>query len=377
MRANRGGWSIRRASTAIVLASAMLLTGAANAAVRSEKVVGGPGNQFWPSSNGQHVAFGELRHRRFDVYVSRLGRTTRTRINANDEQAVLGTLVEGTDQVVFQQYRRHRSDLYVYDISSRRRWLVPTPVRSDKWEFWPAASRELILFLRYFGGRREHRELLLYDRLGGDVRVLIGNTGGKTIFPGFAGTRYVAWTTCGAETCSIWYFDTQTDTMEKLPLPDGKAHYAPAIDEAAGAIYFVQSSANGCGRNVTLRRSTIGSASTTALATFPRTMDTGWTLGLTLNEGTGYQDLYYQRYDCGRKSGDVFRFVSVDAPGAATGEAHHLGTGETTSGSRPPEAGGGTILRSAVGWHDRTPPSTASSTASIGSVGPARRCHGV
>ena len=325
---------MRRMFVASVLAFAMLVGGTAVAAVRSEKVVGGPGNQYWPSSNGQHVAFSELRRHSFNIFVSPLAGTSRTRINANDEQAAVGTLMAGTDQVVFQQFRRHRSDLYFYDISSKRRWLVPRPVKSDKWEYYPAGSQEFILFLRYFGGRNDHSELLLYDRVGDDLRVLISDIGGKTIFPGYAGARYVAWTTCGGGTCSVSYYDTQTDTITKLPPPNGKARYAPAIDEATGAIYFVESAEEGCGRNVSLRMATIGVVGSAALATLPRTIDTGWTLGLTPNAGTGFDDLYYQRYDCRRTTGDVFRFVSVDEPAPMMTDATR-GHGGPAFGARP------------------------------------------
>ena len=115
---------MRRIFVASVLAVSMMVGGTAVAAVRSEKVIGGRGNQYWPTSNGEHVAFTEYRRRVFDIFVSRLGATARTRINANDEQAAIGTLMAGTDQVVFQQFQRNRSDLYFYDISSKRRWLV-------------------------------------------------------------------------------------------------------------------------------------------------------------------------------------------------------------------------------------------------------------
>ncbi len=265
---------MRRMFVASVLAFAMLVGGTAVAAVRSEKVVGGPGNQYWPSSNGQHVAFAEFRRGSDNVFVSRLGATARTRINANDENGTLGTLMAGTDQVVFQQFRRHRSDLYFYDISTKRRWLVPRPVKSDKWEYWPAGSQEFILFLRWFKGD-DHSELLLYDRVADDLQVLIDDIGAKTIFPGYAGAKYVAWSTCNRQTCWISYYDTETDTTTKLPLPGGKARYAPAIDEATGTIYFVESAADKCGRNVTLRMATIGVVGSTALATLPRTIDTG------------------------------------------------------------------------------------------------------
>ena len=52
---------MRRMALATALVFTMLLSGTAIAAVRSEKVLGGPRNQYWPSSNGEHLAFSEYR----------------------------------------------------------------------------------------------------------------------------------------------------------------------------------------------------------------------------------------------------------------------------------------------------------------------------
>lgn len=335
---------MRRMVLASGLVFTMLLSGTAIAAVQSEKVLGGPRNQYWPSSNGEHLAFSEYHRPIEDAFTSRLGGTGRTRINPNDMEAALGTLMAGTDQVVFQQFRGGRSDLYFYDISTKRRWLVPRPVRTDKWEYWPAGSQEFILFLRYFPGRRDHSELVLYDRVTARQQVLIDDTGSKTIFPGFAGARYVAWTTCGSVTCSISYFDTQTSVTTKLPIADGKAQYAPAIDEATGAIYFIQTPEDKCGRNTTLFTGTIGVDGQMPLAVLPNGIDTGWTLALAPNADSGFQDLYYQRWDCRRRTGDIFRFLSVDDPAPARHIITHRERG-SGYGTRPLTMPGAPVIR--------------------------------
>ena len=306
---------MKRAIVASVLMGALVLTGTgATAGVSWEKVVGGPGQQYWPSSSGDHVAFTEYRRRGYNAVVSPLALPGRIRVNAPGWSGVLGTLMAGTDVVLYQQYRPSGSDLFLYDVSSRRRTRVPKPVKSDRWEYWPVGSQAFILFGRYFGGRNEHRELLLYDRTSHTVQVLIGDMRRLTIFPGFAGERYVAWTTCNRPTCWISYYDTDTDTLTKVANPAGKARYAPAIDEATNTIYFIESPAGRCGVNVTLRRATLGDPTTTVMATLPKHIDTGWTLSPAPNAVTGELDLFFERWDCRRTAADVFVFRSVDQP---------------------------------------------------------------
>ena len=40
----------------------------------------------------------------------------------------------------------------------------------------------------------------------------------------------------------------------------------------------------------------------------------GWTLSLTANTMSGFQDLYFERWDCKAKRGDVYAARSVDDP---------------------------------------------------------------
>jgi len=152
----------------------------------------------------------------------------------------------------------------------------------------------------------------------------------------------VAWTVCGSKTCSVWTFDNDTEAVAQVPMPDGTEQFAPAIDETAGTIYLIRTAANRCGRNATLRRAMIGGSSWEMLATLPRGIDTGWTLSFAPNADTGYQDLFFERWDCDRRKGHVFAFRSVDAPPPTTVRPAGSGHGVAGPGtSRPPLPPGG------------------------------------
>ena len=330
---------MKKLLAALSLLSIVLATSTASAGgLGVEEIVNHSGTQFWPSSDGEIVAYAGYLQREWDAYVEPIDGHGRTRLNDNNSDGTLGSLVAGTDTVVFQQFDR-RSDLYIHRISTGRTWLMPRPIRSPEWEYWPVASQRFVLFNRAIirNDRVQRRALVLVDREGGPQRILIRDANGKTVFPGYAGERYVAWSVCGSKTCSVWTFDVDTDTVARVPLPDGKAQYAPAIDETAGTIYLIQTPEDRCGVNVQLRRASLGGSNWETLATLPTGIDTGWTLSFAPNLDTGYQDLFFERWDCDRRKGHVFAFRSVDAPSPPP--AVPAGSGPWAAGpwsSRPP-----------------------------------------
>jgi len=187
------------------------------------------------------------------------------------------------------------------------------------WAYWPVASEDFILFMRATH-RFNTRSLKLYDREANTIRTLIGDIGGKTVFPGFVGSRYAAWTTCGSQACSVSIYDSTTHATTKLPTPATKSSYAPAIDEATDQIYFVRGPADKCGVNITIRVGAVGSDQSTTVAALPKGIDTGWTLSLSSNTGSGFQDLYFERWECKERRGDVYVVRSVDAPALTRGQ---------------------------------------------------------
>jgi hypothetical protein len=303
---------------AIIVATVVLLVAistAAEASLTPVKLIGGKGEQYWPSSNGTHVTWADYVDGRDTVWVMMLDGTDKTRLNEQGTEGGPGSFIAGTDKVLYQQFHRDRSDLYFYDVSARTRRKAPSAVSSSNWEYLPQASADYILFLRGIqraDGSVKKRKLMLYDRATGDQTILIGDIGGKSVFPGYAGSQFVAWTVCGSVTCTISYWDEQSATTAKLPTPEGKADYAPAFDETNSQVYFVRSAANRCGRHVTIRRAAIGDPVSVEVAAFPAGIDTGWTLALAPNPDSGQQDLYFERWNCDTQNGDVYVVPSAD-----------------------------------------------------------------
>ena len=222
----------------------------------------------------------------------------------------MGSFIQGTSQFVFQQYDG-TSNLYFFDTATGTRTPAPSKVNGLGWVYWPVGSTDYLLYMR--ATHRFHtRSLVLYDRAAKTNRVLIPDIGGKGVLPGFVGSQYAAWLTCGSQACNDYVYDIGTKELWKVPAPDGRSTFSPTIDEATDQLYFVRSSSDRCGVAVTIRVATIGSDDSTVLASLPRGVDTGSMMSLTANPGSGFQDLYFMRWDCRDQRGDVFAIRSID-----------------------------------------------------------------
>ena len=302
----------------VIMIAAFAVLGAtaspAAAGLTPQKVVGGPGSQYWPSSNGTYVAWSDGRNRLARIFVMDPGTGTRAKVNRPGSDSNLGSFIQGTDELVYQEYSGTRSDLYFYDAGSGDRRKAPRTVNAPGFEYWPQGSQRFLLFLRATNRFRTH-SLFLYDRAADHQRRLVSSIpANRSIYPGFVGDRYAAWSTCNGEFCTISVYDDSTHTIDKLPRPSGKADYAPAIDEASGQLYFVRSQADRCGRGVTIRRGTLGATDSVSLLALPRGIDTGWNTSLTTDAGSGFLDIYFERWNCRQRSADIYALRSVNAP---------------------------------------------------------------
>jgi hypothetical protein len=122
---------------------------------------------------------------------------------------------------------------------------------------------------------------------------------------------YVAWTVCGSAGCSIHYWSA-AGGMHAQPSVTGMDQYAATIDEATGQMYYGQDRRGVCGRSATIRRALIGSSTATILASFPTGIDTGCEMSLAPNPATSHTDLYYERWPCRSKAGDIYALRGVD-----------------------------------------------------------------
>ena len=304
----------------LLLTALLAMDGAlATVLATPEPVITGRGDQYWPAATATGLAWVESRKDLGQhVYIRNLRRHRPIKVDRTGWSSSAGSF-SGSHTLIYQQYKYTRrgslSDLYRYDTNGGHHHRIPAPVSTSEWEYLPSASSRAILFLRCYLDRKDRcrrRALLMYDRQSPHkVRTLIRDIGPRPVYPGYAGLRYVAWTECDrANNCEVRFYDFINHTFHRLSPPAGMEQYAPAIDEDANLIYFVQSDA-GCGRNVSVRRATLGSNVSTAVASFPRGIDTGYTLSLAPTTD-GHQDLYYERYACQSEDGDVYALRDVD-----------------------------------------------------------------
>ena len=78
----------------VIMIAAFAVLGAtaspAAAGLTPQKVVGGPGSQYWPSSNGTYVAWSDGRNRLARIFVMDPGTGTRAKVNRPGSDSNLG-----------------------------------------------------------------------------------------------------------------------------------------------------------------------------------------------------------------------------------------------------------------------------------------------
>jgi hypothetical protein len=168
------------------------------------------------------------------------------------------------------------------------------------------ASDNYILFMRSGTG------LLLYDRNSGVTTILESSS--KNYRPTFAGNTYVTWFVCDSTGCAIHYWSAADGEQVQPNVRDGD-QFGGWIDEATGQIYFVRSGNTlypVC-RGVTIRRADLGSSTSTILAALPLGFAVGLgPMSLVTDLVTAHQDLYFSRWSCRRKDGDIYALEGVD-----------------------------------------------------------------
>lgn len=308
---------MRRTNIAVV-AAIMLLWSAvpAMATLTPVKVVGGPGEQYWPSSNGTYLAWTSSVHGRANVYVKELPSGAGQRVNPAGTKAAAASFVGSSNVLVYGQWTaRAQGDIYFYDVSTGTRTRAPAAVNKPRtFEWAPVASANYLLFTRDTWsdtGRLLNRKLLLYDRNSAEMTTLEDGVS-QWYPPTFAGMTYVAWTVPSARGIAIHYWSAAGGEQVQPSVP-GRGQYSAWIDEATGQIYYVRAVPSVCGRSVTIRRSMLGSSKSTVLASLPPRIDVGWNMSVTANAATSAQDLYFERWSCESETGDVYAVAGVDA----------------------------------------------------------------
>jgi hypothetical protein len=302
-------------AVAVAFTCALALPAAwAGSTPKIEPVVPGPGQQFRPTVNEVGLAWSSYRNRHQNVYYKDFG-GHRVKVNASGWSAGTGSLASA-HTLVYQQYRTVRrpvSDIYSFNTKTHRRHKIKSAVNSAQWEYWPVASTRAILFGRCYlnrSNRCKRMALMLYDsQADRKPRTLIRDFGRREVVPGFAGSRYVAWTDCAKVRCHIGYYDMTKHRSHRLDIR-GKDMFAPWIDEATDQMYFVQDGAAKCGDHTAIRVAPLGETTGTLISK----LRPGWALTPRISVATragDHQDLYFTRGKCGSSSSSIYRLTDI------------------------------------------------------------------
>ena len=239
----------------VALAVAGLTVGAAAvlAASTPVPVKTSPRNELTPAAGDDWLAWSQSRQGRpkvFDVFAQQTGRPA-FKVNPKGTQAYASG-IDGT-MLVYQLLRgKLRSDLRLFDLTTRRQQPVPAGINTSKWECCATASDGWILFDRGEAYSRDTQMVLLRNLATGEQRVLdvLQNRRGL-VTAGQVKGNFAVWRRCNPHPrCRIFRYDLATATATALPVPQGKIPYGPSVNQH-GMAFYAQSNP-GCGKSVQL-----------------------------------------------------------------------------------------------------------------------------
>jgi hypothetical protein len=299
------------ACTGAALALAAVASAPAGAVSGPAKVLAGPPDQYNPSVNDTYLTWtqdSEAHPGRDNAYGKVLGATGRFRLNPAGTRGFSGALDPDQDRAIYQQVDGGESDLFTFDLDTRNRHKLGSPINTARWEWGPRVSNAFYLFARDAQGMTS---LFLYRRPDGPVEK-IESRDFTTYYtaPGEVGERYATWTVCGPSSCAAYVHDTTSADTTKIPTVPGKAQYAPVVDEGAGMLYFVRSG-QGCGDGVGIwRRRADLSTPARRLVALPAGIDVGWQM--SLDHEAARVDLWFSRFRCASRQGDIYKLRDIE-----------------------------------------------------------------
>jgi hypothetical protein len=302
----------RRSRALVAAAVVLVLTAAPAATVEGPfKVLGGPQDQLLPAVNATYLVWTESSEafpHRYHAYARVRATGERFRLNPAGTRGSTGGIDPDQDRAIYQRIDGLRSDLFVVNLATRAQSKLPEPVNTTKWERDPRISDRFILFAR---DTASQVKVWLWDRVDETIEQLAAYDFARFyVAPGAVGERYATWSVCGPLTCNAWIHDTELDTTRKIPAGDGRARYAPIVDELEQQVYFVRSGQS-CGANVRIMRVPVDdvTAAQGTLTLLPAGVDVGFAMFLYRPEAR--TDLWFARFRCGPQQGDLYRLRDV------------------------------------------------------------------
>jgi hypothetical protein len=248
-----------------------------------------------------------------DVWAQR-GTERAFKVNPRNTQAYTGG-IDGTRLIYQLVLSPNRSDLRLFDLTTRRRLSLPRGVNTNRWECCGTISGDWLLHSRGLIYTRKTQLVLLRNLVTGKERIVdrLQNRNGL-LSAGQVSGNYAVWARCSPHPrCQIRRYDIARGATTILPVPTGKVVYSPSVD-AAGTTYFVRSN-RGCGKYVELVKAPLAGDSEVLLA-LPNGYDADVTYATLRARGPSppATDVYFDRVRCGLNRWDIFRVEDQAGP---------------------------------------------------------------
>ena len=200
----------------------------------------------------------------------------------------------------FQRVLRGNGDIKLYDVVSHARPAVPDGVNTPGFEYAPTLSSGWMLFGRYSTATRVDRVIL--RSMTTSERRSLDMHSGLRLTPGQVNGDWAVW---GGEAptfyATVHSYQISTDTRRTVPLPVGKAQYAPSV-ASDGRVFYVRG-APLCGKHAVIREwAPAPSSINTALVALPPGYDVFKTY---FDESTS--TLYFDRYNCASGGLNIYK----------------------------------------------------------------------
>jgi len=296
-----------RTVTAAIVAVLLLTVPALGAATG---VISTKADEYNPAANTTYVSWNLWTGKHALIYAKLLSGGTKFRINAAGTEAYNGSIDPTTSMLTYQQYvpSKGRSDVYQFDLSTKKRSKLGKPVSTDRWEYEPVATGNYVMWARYY--RNADRKIFLLNTSTHDVTTLASSSGSHVgLDPSQVNGNYAVWTRSEVRkhvpvSCNVFLYDIVNDTTTKIDNPNTKCQYSPAVNPT-GTVYFARSGW-GCGKNTVLRQLPLG-GSVSNIVNLPDGHDI---TSLYAVDTGGTTDVYYDPYRCGHQA-DI---VKVNEP---------------------------------------------------------------
>ena len=227
-----------RAARVLAVAAVMggLLAGVAEAGGGVTPILTSNADERHPAVGDDYMTWSQYPH-------GRTGRTRvfarptggeRFRVSAEGTRGYAGG-VDGT-MLVYQQVSNGNSNIKLFNAETRTRTNPPAAVNTRHWEWSPTMSGQWLLYGRIGSSRRPVRQVLLFDLVTNEKRVLGSiRKGSALLVPGQINGNYAVFWRLGNKDGKVFVYDIASQTMETIA--SERYDYAPSVT-SDGDVYW-------------------------------------------------------------------------------------------------------------------------------------------